>query len=155
MNIEKANQWLALLANVGVVVGIVFLAFEIRTNTSTNRIAILQNYSDNWMHIHAQTAENSALAELVESALAGQELSGVQARQFQSWALQFVSQAHDMLRHYDEDLVSRSELVAAFENIRLMAKNPFFREALVQSGIDENSRLGGLILDDRGYDNWL
>ena len=37
MNLDKANQWLTLLANIGVVIGIVFLAFEIRTNTSTNR----------------------------------------------------------------------------------------------------------------------
>lgn len=155
MNLKKTNQWLSLLANVGVVVGIVFLAFEVRTNTSTNRIAILQNYSNNWMHIHAQTAENPELAELVESALDGQELDDVQARQFRSWALQFVTQAHDMLRHYDEDLVSKRELVAAFANIRLMARNPAFRDALLQAGIDPDSRLGGLILDDRGYDQWL
>ena len=155
MNLEKANQWLSLLANVGVVLGIVFLAFEIRTNTSTNRIAILQNYSSNWMHLHAQTAENQDLAELVETALAGQELDNIQARRFRSWSLQYVSQAHDMLRHYDDDLVSRNELVTAFANIRLLAKNPAFKGALIDAGIDPDGRLGGLILDGDGFERWL
>ena len=34
MNMDKLNQWLTLIANVGVVVGIVFLAFEIRHNSN-------------------------------------------------------------------------------------------------------------------------
>ena len=32
MNIEKMNSWMTLVANIGVVAGIVFLAFEIRQN---------------------------------------------------------------------------------------------------------------------------
>lgn len=155
MNFEKANQWLTLLANVGVVLGIVFLAFEVRTNTSTNRIAILQNYSNNWMLIHAQTAENVELAQLIELGLAGQELSAVQARQFRSWALQFVSQAHDMLRHYDEGLISRTELLKAFENVRQLARNPAFRKALVGDDFDPESRLWDLILGGEGFENRL
>jgi len=155
MNIEKLNQWLGLLANVGVVAGIIFLAIEVRTNTSTNRIAILQNYSDNWMQIHAQLAENHELASLVELALSGGDLDPVQSRQFRRWALQFVSQAHDMLRHYAEDLISETELRDAFSNIRNMAENVRFRQALEEAGLDENSRLGGLILGEDGYEKWL
>ena len=34
MNIEKLNHWLTLLANVGVIAGIVFPAVEIRTATT-------------------------------------------------------------------------------------------------------------------------
>ena len=35
MNAERANQWLTLIANIGVVAGIVFLAIEIRQNTES------------------------------------------------------------------------------------------------------------------------
>ena len=155
MNFEKLNQWLSLLANIGVVTGIIFLAVEVRTNTSTNRIAILQNYSNNWMHIHAQLAENHELASLVETALSGGELDNVQSRQFRRWALQFVSQAHDMLRHYDEDLISEDELRGAFNNIRNMARNSRFRQALEETTLGDGGRLGGLILDEDGYEKWL
>lgn len=155
MNVDKLNNWLGLLANLGVVAGIIFLAIEVRTNTSTNRIAILQNYSNNWMHIHAQLAENHELASLVESALSGAELDPVQSRQFRRWALQFVTQAHDMLRHYDEGLISESELLGAFNNIRKMAVNPRFRQALEEAGLSGSHRLGGMILDENGYEKWL
>jgi hypothetical protein len=155
MNFDKLNNWLGLLANLGVVAGIIFLAIEVRTNTSTNRIAILQNYSDNWMHIHAQMAENHELASLVESALSGGELDPVQSRQFRRWALQFVTQAHDMLRHYDEGLISESELRGAFNNIRKMTVNPRFRQALEEAALNEGDRLGGMILDENGYEKWL
>jgi len=30
MKLDKSNQWLALLANIGVVAGIIFLAFELQ-----------------------------------------------------------------------------------------------------------------------------
>lgn len=35
MDAERANQWLTLVANIGVVAGIVFLAIEIRQNTES------------------------------------------------------------------------------------------------------------------------
>ena len=38
---EKANQWLGLLANLGVIAGIVFLAYEIQVNTDAVRSANL------------------------------------------------------------------------------------------------------------------
>ena len=155
MKFEKLNQWLSLLANVGVVAGIIFLAMEVRTNTSTNRIAILQNYSDNWMHIHAQLAENYELASLVETALSGGELDDVHSRQFRRWVLQFVTQAHDMLRHYDEGLISEDELRGAFNNIRNMARNDRFRQVLEESALGDGGRLGGLILDENGYERLL
>ena len=37
MNSEKLNRWLALLANIGVIAGIVFLAVEIQQNTNMTR----------------------------------------------------------------------------------------------------------------------
>ncbi len=154
MNLQKLNQWLTLLANIGVVAGIIFLAVEIRTNTETNRIAILQNYSNNWMHIHAQLAENHGLATLVETALSGGELDHVRSRQFKRWVLQFVSQAHDMLRHYDEGLISEDELRGAFANIRRMARNDRFGQ-VIKDSVGTDNRLGGLILDEDGYEEWL
>ena len=42
MDTEKVNHWLTLGANVGVLVGIVFLAVEIRQNTASNQSAAYQ-----------------------------------------------------------------------------------------------------------------
>ena len=44
MTAENTNRWLTLAANLGVIVGIVFLGFEIRQNTN---IAKASAYRDN------------------------------------------------------------------------------------------------------------
>mgnify|MGYP001811658942 CR=1 FL=1 len=43
---EKANQWLGLLANLGVIAGIVFLAYEIQVNTDAVRSANYAAYNE-------------------------------------------------------------------------------------------------------------
>lgn len=42
MNLGKLNDWLTLLANIGVIAGIIFLAFEIRQNTTSLQAAAIQ-----------------------------------------------------------------------------------------------------------------
>jgi hypothetical protein len=44
---EKLNQWLTLAANVGVLVGIFFLAYEIRQNTEAVKSEALHTSSEN------------------------------------------------------------------------------------------------------------
>ena len=46
MNIGKLNHWLTLLANVGVIAGIVFLAVEIRTATTAGQSASILELSN-------------------------------------------------------------------------------------------------------------
>ena len=65
MNFEKINQWLSLLANIGVVIGIIFLALEIRTNTATNRIAIRSSLTESIIEINGGIAGNRDLVRRV------------------------------------------------------------------------------------------
>ncbi|MEH6550041.1 MAG: hypothetical protein V7711_17295 [Pseudomonadales bacterium] len=50
MNTEKTNHWISLLANLGVVAGVVFLAFEIQQNNELlvqdSRYSMLENQKD-------------------------------------------------------------------------------------------------------------
>jgi len=50
MNAEKSNYWLALIANLGVVAGVVFLALEIQQNNELlvqdSRYSMLENQKD-------------------------------------------------------------------------------------------------------------
>jgi len=57
MKLDKSNQWLALLANVGVVAGIIFLAFELQQN---NKQLELQSYQS-W--VAANLEINAALTD--------------------------------------------------------------------------------------------
>ena len=42
MNLDNLNKWLTLIANVGVIAGILFLAYEIRQNTQMMQAAAIQ-----------------------------------------------------------------------------------------------------------------
>jgi len=44
--VERVNQWLALIGNIGVIAGIFFLAYEIQANIDAVRSATYQAYNE-------------------------------------------------------------------------------------------------------------
>ena len=46
MNINNTNSWLSLIANVGVLVGIIFLAYEIQQNRKATEADVYQNRTE-------------------------------------------------------------------------------------------------------------
>ncbi len=64
MNAEKLNSWLGVLANIGVLVGIVFLAFEIRQSTEVAISSAELDVSNMQTELHFRLAENPDLARL-------------------------------------------------------------------------------------------
>ena len=149
------EQWKDLFEAAGViaiVASLVFVAQEIRTNTESNKIAIEQNYSSNWLTIGAVIAENHDLAEIFEKGLAGEEMNRAEARQFDALVSMYLTQSFHMLRLYDQGLISEDEVRAAFRAVRLNAEHGRFREEVEKVG-DERRR--GLILDSDGLDKWL
>ena len=62
MNVDSTNRWLTLIANVGVLVGLIFLALEIRQNTEVARSAVDLEITAMGTDFHMRVAENPALA---------------------------------------------------------------------------------------------
>jgi hypothetical protein len=78
MDVDKVNRWLTLLANVGVIAGIVFLALEVHQNNELleadaryNRMRVSW---DGWQSL----AENGDLANLMVAAQSGETLTDVE-----------------------------------------------------------------------------
>ena len=64
MDTDRLNRWLTLIANIGVIIGIVFLALEIQ---QANRIAIASTeigVRNNWLQLNESIYANSEVAEL-------------------------------------------------------------------------------------------
>jgi hypothetical protein len=152
MSREQLKDILEAIGVIAIVVSLVFLTFEIRTNTATNQIAIFQSYSSNWFEMHSQLAGNRELATLVEKARSGEVLEPVEALQYRSYVFQRVTQSNHMLRFYDEELIPESEVRRAFRAIREEAKTPSFRQEIETIG---NTRLRSLILEEDGLDSYL
>jgi hypothetical protein len=78
MNIEKLNPWLTLLANIGVIAGIVFLAFEIRQNTTATELDAASNYEAALREYELFVAGNPDFTEIIVKSIAGKPLTEIE-----------------------------------------------------------------------------
>ena len=76
---DKLNQWLTLIANLGVLVGIVFLAIEINQNTAALKIGAMQDVSRAATELSLDTVHSDHLPEIIVKDLAGQQLAPEEA----------------------------------------------------------------------------
>ncbi len=149
------DQWKGWLEGIGVlaIIGsLIFVAFEIKTNTESNFIAIEQNSAANYMTINGTIAANRDLAALYATGLAGEELDRAEARQFSHLVSMWLTQAFHMLRLYDRGLITEDEVRTAFRGPRSYAQRGRYREIVEKIG---NDRHRGLYLDPDGLDKWL
>ena len=142
MNLDNLNKWLTLVANLGVVVGIFFLAIEIRQNQQTleqTQALIERDYDlavvDNLQQI-ADTSDDMRMlflqypeiAELNIRGRAGEELSEVDAMRYRSLCgMQIWNDAVTHKRNLvlGRDDLARAEEVGIRDRIR---KEPGFKK---------------------------
>jgi hypothetical protein len=91
---ESLNRWLTLGANIGVVVGIVFLIVEINQNTLATRIAARDSATQGHIDYMALAIDSRLLAEALSKGTVNQDLSLVESSQL-AWF-------HEIrFRHYE------------------------------------------------------
>ena len=106
MNLDSTNRWLTLAANVGVLAGIIFLAYEIQQNTAATRLEAAGNFQSSFAEIEMLIAGNPEFAELLRKGREGEEISSTEElrlfvfysnvlRQWQFTHFQYLSDALD------------------------------------------------------------
>lgn len=83
MDLGTLNQWLTLLANVGVLAGIIFLAVEVRQNSRNIAVQARGTYFASIADTWRIPAENPQLTEIMAKDAANQPLT-----QSESWQVQ-------------------------------------------------------------------
>jgi hypothetical protein len=78
------GQTIAILANVGVIVGIAFLVFELRQNTQAVQLASAQTYLTGGSELDLRIATDADLASLLVRSV-NPELSAVEELQLERW----------------------------------------------------------------------
>ena len=91
MNVDQLNKWLALLANFGVVAGIVFLAIEVRQNQALleesnriNRFESRMSAVDTFNDWRGQWVQDAELTRIWISGLAGEQLESIDQARFEN-----------------------------------------------------------------------
>ena len=94
MNDGKLNEWLTLLANFGVVIGIVFLVIEVRQNQAAieesnliNRVQARSMEIDQFNDFRAFVSQSEELSRIWVEGIAGQELDAVERARFEMLCL--------------------------------------------------------------------
>lgn len=148
MNIDKLNQWLTLLANIGVMAGLVFLALQVRANTQTNLISLYQASSSDWMQINGRLMDRD-IAALLDKAFSDRTLTSVERRQFDGWVNQQLTHAAFVKRLHDVGVMSDADFKQELENgIRTYRHFDRFRQAITALVVNKEFRK--LLLDDDG-----
>ena len=123
MDFEKTNRWLTLVANIGVVVGIVILAIEVNQNSdllkqnsalSTAQGVLESNATmDNSCRILAQ---NPVMTQLIKNGHdAPEELTEIERAQFSHWLRADLNAAEAVWFYFERGLIPEEDL-GGYEN---------------------------------------
>lgn len=106
MKLDNTNNWLTLTANVGVLLGIVFLVYELRQNTVATELEVASNFQNSFSDIEMLIASDPEFSEILMKGRIGTELTeqeqfrlsvfyGNVLRHWQYVHFQFLSKALD------------------------------------------------------------
>ena len=107
MDADRTNRWLTLTANVGVILSLLFLAYEINQSTKATIAAASQGLTDQSLMFFDAQLDHDVVSQAVYKQRQGEELSGYELHQL------------DLLQHINFRL---------FENAFLQYKRGFYED---------------------------
>ena len=129
MKLDNLNRWLTLVANIGVITGIVFLAIEVQQNTTMIEAQMNQSRADSAQADARTIYDSDYLPEILTAIEQGRELDDVQAMRFRHF-LRGLNRAQDnQYRQYREGLLGEDVARSVRNVVRgYIAENPLARE---------------------------
>jgi len=85
MNAGKINSWLSLGANLGVVLGLILLIFEISQNTEMMRAQINKSRTDTAISEQQAVYNSEFMPEVIDKVRGGEELSALDLIRYQTF----------------------------------------------------------------------
>jgi hypothetical protein len=143
-DLASANRWLTLTANVGVLVGLIFLAVEVRHAGNATELQTIESVSEGWFRLNELIVSDPELARIVVLGLEYPEaLTDVESIQFSMHMTMFTNQFTRIGKHYELGLISEQEYqnssyeLASFYNTpggRVIIENSpdYFKEASLE-----------------------
>ena len=127
------GQAITILANVGVIFGIVFLAIEIRHASDATRLQTIESVSAGWFQLNDAIIRDPQVARAWTVGLYNPSaLSDTEAVQFSMYLRMFVGQVSRVGQHRDLGLVPDTEYQNALRELATIVDTPggrLYREA--------------------------
>ena len=133
MNLDKLNDWLTLLANVGVVVGLIALVLELRHSSQVAEVAAYQNRVAEIQEMNLELALSDDLADLLEKfdSKGVAALSPQERRRVRAWYQVILRQMQGQYYQYQQGFLDRTVVNTTLRDIA--------------GGVYENWKLLGLL----------
>ena len=82
---DNLNKWLNVFANLGVLVGILFLAYEIQQNTTATHLETTSNFQSGFAAIELLIASDAEFVELLSKGRNGEPISDAEFVRLQAF----------------------------------------------------------------------
>jgi len=105
LDTEKLNRWLSLGANFGVLVGIVFLAVEIRQNTIMTRAQITQSRAEAAMSLADSTYNSAYMPDIWIKTQADEPLTAAEEFRYRVWVRATLRNQDNNFQQYQQGLL--------------------------------------------------
>ena len=119
MDSEKLNKWLALLANVGVIAGIVFLAIEIRQNSDAIRAQTRAQLAEEVTELFSVNMNDKEYASVLMRGNNVEELSPVEQYQYYRHRSAWIHYWNNVAYQYEMGMYDGTEFAHQISTIRV------------------------------------
>ena len=109
MNTKQINHWLTFAANIGVILGILLLVFELQQNRDLMKAQIRTEISNGIYDLFTLTAANPQLADLLYRADNGEKLTPAEHFQYKSRTKAMFRYFENVNYQYRQGLYEESE----------------------------------------------
>ena len=82
IDFDRINKWLVLVANLGILVGLIFVGLELQQNTIATKISSLDSTLSQYNHFREHIIRDREVAELWERGIAEEILDGPDSTRF-------------------------------------------------------------------------
>ena len=129
----ELGQFITILANVGVIIGIVFLAIEVRHASNATRLQTIESVWSGWFQLNDAIIRDPQVARAWTVGLYNPTvLTNPEAAQFSMYLRMFQNQVQRIRMHHELGLFPRSEYEHALEQLSQLIRTPggrLYREA--------------------------
>lgn len=128
MNLDRLNQWLILISNLGVLAGIIFLVIEISQNTTVARSAARQAIAEMVSSRPIIALENENVARLTLKFFSGEPLTDLERLQAMSRWYSTMRDWENIHYQYQSGMLTQDEWRGFRLNLKSLLDLPILQE---------------------------
>ena len=125
MDVERIGGWLNLTANIAVLIGIIFLAIEVRHAGNSTEMQMQDSLADGFNELAVQLATDPVLARLYVIGLSNPErLTDIESIQFGMFFRAYLNQQFRVFQLYQLGVMSEDDWRLSAEELGTMLSTP-------------------------------